>query len=82
MIGLDSYSGQAFNYLDHILIYISLWIDCLLEIRKIAERFLWLSLPDHYRVTEEALLAETTYYDPSYFSWMFSLLLKELVFDF
>ena len=27
---------------------------------KIAVCFLWLSLPGHYRVTDEALLAETT----------------------
>ena len=36
VIGLDSYSRQIFIYLDPILIYISLWIDCLFEIRKIA----------------------------------------------
>ena len=60
MIGLDSYSRQVVNYLDPILIYISLWIDYLFEIRKIAACFLWLSLPAHYRVTDEALLAETT----------------------
>ena len=57
MIGLDSYSTQVYTYLDPILIYISLWIDSLFEIRKIAVYFLWLSLPGHYRVT---LLAETT----------------------
>ena len=28
LIGLDSYSRQLFMYLDPILIYISLWIDC------------------------------------------------------
>ena len=39
-----------FNYLDPILIYISLRIDCIIEIRKIAVYFLWLSLPGHYRV--------------------------------
>ena len=55
MIGLDSYSRQVFNYLDTILINISLF-----EIRKIAVCFLWLSLPSHCRVTDEALLAETT----------------------
>ena len=60
MIGLDSYSRKVFIYLDPILIYISLWIDCLFEIPKIAVCFLWLSLPRDYRVTEEALLAETT----------------------
>ena len=32
----------------------------LFEIRKIAVCFHWLSLPGHYRVTDEALLAETT----------------------
>ena len=59
MIGLDSYSRQVSNYLDHFLIYISLWINCLFEIRKIAVCFLRLSLPGHYRVTDGALLAET-----------------------
>ena len=51
---------QFFIYLDPILIYISLWIDFLFEIRKIAVCFLWLSLPGECRVTDEALLAETT----------------------
>ena len=60
MIGLDSYSWQVFIYLDPILIYISLWIDCLFEFRKIAVCYLWLSLPGDCRVTDEALLAETT----------------------
>ena len=60
MIGLDSYSRQVFIYLDPILIDISLWIDCLFENRKNAVCFLWLSLPGDYRVTDEALLAETT----------------------
>ena len=60
MIGLDSYSRHVFIYLDPILIYISLSTDCLFEIRKIAVCFLWLSLPGDYRVTDEALLAETT----------------------
>ena len=60
MIGLHSYSRQVFIYLDPILMYISHWIDGLFEIRKIAVCFLWLSLPGDYRVTDEALLAETT----------------------
>ena len=33
---------------------------CLFEIRKIAVCFFWLSLPGDCRVTDEALLAETT----------------------
>ena len=60
MIGLDSYSKQIFIYLDPILSYISLWIDCLFEIRKSVVCFLWLSLPGDYRITDEVLLAETT----------------------
>ena len=56
LIGLDSYSRQVSNYLDPILIY----IDCLFEIRKTAVCFLWLSFAGHYRVTDEALLVETT----------------------
>ena len=32
----------------------------MMQLRKIAVCFLWLSLPGHYRVTDEALLAETT----------------------
>ena len=60
MIGLDSYSKQVSTYLDPILIYISLRIDCLFEIRKIAAYFPWLSMPGDYRVTDEAFLAETT----------------------
>ena len=58
------------------------WIHCLFEIHNIAVCFLWFSLPGHYSDTGEALLAETTYYDPSSFLWMFSLLLKELIFLF
>ena len=80
--GLDSYSRQGLNYLDPILIYISLWIDCLFENPKIAVCFFCLSLPGHYRVTDEGLLAQITYYDPFSFLWMFSLLLKERIFDF
>ena len=59
-MGLDSYSRQVSIYLDPFFIYISLWIDCLFKIRKIAVCFLWLSLPGDYRVTDEALLVETT----------------------
>ena len=37
-----------------------IFLLCLFEIRKIAVCFLWLSLPGDYRVTDEALLTETT----------------------
>ena len=82
MIGLDSYSRQVVMYSNPYSIYISLWIDCLFEICKIAVCFLWLSLPGDYRVTDEALLAETTLYDPPSILCMFSLLLKDLISDF
>ena len=60
MIGLDSYSRRVFIYLEPILIYISLWMDYLFEIRKIAVCFYWPLLPGDCRVTDEASLAETT----------------------
>ena len=60
MIGLDSYSKQVSIYLDPILIYISLRIDCLFKIRKITVCLTWLSMSGDNRVTDEALLAETT----------------------
>ena len=60
MIGLDSYSRQVFIYVDPILNYISLWIDCLFEIRTIAVYFFRLSLPGDCGVAGGALLAETT----------------------
>ena len=60
MIDLASYSRQIFIYMNPISIYISLWIDCLFEIRKITVCFLWFLLLGDYRDTDEALLAETT----------------------
>ena len=35
MIGLDSYSGRVFIYLDPILICVGLLVDCLFEVRGI-----------------------------------------------
>ena len=59
--GKSSCSKPEFITLDmYILIYVSLWIHCLIEIRKIAVCFYWFSMPGDYRVTDEALLAETT----------------------
>ena len=60
MIGLGSYSRQVFICLDPILIYLSFESTAFLKFRKIAVYFLWFSLPGDYRVTDEALLAETT----------------------
>ena len=82
IISLDSYCRQRFTHLDPILIYINLWIDCLSEIHKIATGFLWFSLQSHYRVTDEAFIAETSKYGPSTLLRMCSLLLKERTFVF
>ena len=61
MIGLDSYSRQVFIYLDPISIYIRMFSLLLKDlISDFAVCFLLLSLPGDYRVTKEALLAETT----------------------
>ena len=58
-IGLDSSFRQLIIYLDPILIYISLWIDCVFEIHKFAVCFPLFSLLGHNRVTDENLLFET-----------------------
>ena len=49
---------------------------------KLQHVFLWLSLQSHYRVTDEAFVAETSQYGPSTFLRMCSLLLKERAFVF
>ena len=57
----DRYDNLSYIFDDPIIYLPSLQLVlCLFEIRKIAVCFLWLSLPGHYRVTDEALLAETT----------------------
>ena len=53
-----------------------------LKFTKLQHVFLWLSLHSHYKVTDEAFLAETSKYDPSTFLRMCSLLLKERTFVF
>ena len=53
-----------------------------LKFTKLQHVFLWLSLQSHYRVTDEAFLAETSKYGPSTFLRMCSLLLKERTFVF
>ena len=67
MIGLGSCSRQVFTYLDPVLVYISLLVDCLFGIREIAVCFLWLSLPGGCGVTDGALLAEAAWCDPPSF---------------
>ena len=60
MIGLASYSRQVFNYLDPILIYISLKSTAYLkfaELQYVSSGFRSRVIT---RVTDEALLAETT----------------------
>ena len=59
MIGLDSYSRQDFNYLDSFSFISVFDSTAYLKFAKL-QCFLWLSLPGDYRVTDEALLAETT----------------------
>ena len=54
MIGLDSYSRQAFNYLDPILIYIESTAYLKFAILQYVSSGFWC------RVTDEALLAEAT----------------------
>ena len=54
------WTGCGIGLYQFLIIALYLYIDCLFEIRKIAVCFLWLSLPGDYRVTDEALLAETT----------------------
>ena len=45
---------------DTIINYLLPLIPIKSNVCKLAVRFLWLSLPGDYRVTDEALLAETT----------------------
>ena len=52
------------------MIYISLRIDCLFEIRNIAACFLWLYLWRHYRATDEAFLAVTTQYELIFYFYL------------
>ena len=47
--------------------YISLWIDCLFEIRKIAVCFLGNSLPGHYRFTDEGFFSRNYVVWPIFF---------------
>ena len=69
------YASRAFVCLSCMRYFLSFFCSCLdrgwlwlvimalpglFEIRKIAVCFLWLSLPGDYRVTDQALLAETT----------------------
>ena len=50
MIGLDTYSRQVFKVFESTAYLKFAKLQC----------FIWLSLPVDYRVTDEALLAETT----------------------
>ena len=60
MIGLDSYSRQVFLFIWTSFRFMSvLESTAYLKFAKL-QCFLWLSLPGDYRVTDEALLAETT----------------------
>ena len=62
---------------------VQFWLRLLLLVNGIIQNVQkQTSLPGDCRVTDEALLAETTLYDPLSFLWMFSLLLKDLISDF
>ena len=62
--------------------YISLWNGCLFELKKKCNVFSSGFHCSHYRVTDEACLAETSKKGPSTFLGMYSLLLKERTFVF
>ena len=79
MLGLDSYFRQVFIYLDPILIYLSFWIDCLFEIRKIAVCVLWLSLPGWLQSHWWGFISRNYVVWPAF---LLSLLLKDLISDF
>ena len=61
MIGLDSYSRHVFLFIWTLFWFISVFEStACLKFEKNAACFIWLLLPGDYRVTDEALLAETT----------------------
>ena len=61
IIGLDSYSRQVYNYLDPFSFISVFESTAYLKFTKLHYvSFIWLSLPRDYRVTDAALLAETT----------------------
>ena len=61
LICLDSYSRQVFNFLAPFCFMSVFESTAYLKFTKLQYvSFLWLSLPGDYRVTDEALLAETT----------------------
>ena len=59
------------------LLFSPLFYDSRLKVTKLQHVFLWLSLQSHYRVTDEAFLAETSKYGPPTSLRMCLLLLKE-----
>ena len=48
------------EFYQYVFTMVNIKKGLLFEIRKIAVCFPWLSMPGDYRVTDEALLAETT----------------------
>ena len=60
MIGLDSYSRQISIYLDPFCFISVFESTAYLKFAKLQYASSWLSLPGDYRITDEALLAETT----------------------
>ena len=72
MIGLDSYSRQGLNYLDPILIYISLWIDCLFENPKLQ----YVSSVFRCQVITGSMMS---FFSPNYVSWPIFFLMNVFI---
>ena len=76
-IGLKSHNFKGIVYVTSVALIGTMnsnKSNNLYQLVKVAEQ--------SYRVTYEALLDETTSYDPPSFLWMLSLLLEDLISDF
>ena len=80
MIGLNSYCRQVFNYLDPILIYICLWIDCLVWNSQTCSMFPLAFVAGSLQCHWWGFISRNYVVWPTSFLWIFSLLLKELIF--
>lgn len=60
LVGLGWYSKSSLSFLVVFL------FDCLIKIKKLQYVFLWLSSPDHVRVTDATWVAQTYKYGPGF----------------